>query len=295
MLYRNSNQGINARKINTGLNSVGARLTIQLFISMKIHVLHCGSIDLDEAVAYRENTWHLAPYTGLFRSHRHRMTVPVSCYLIEHPRGLILIDTGWHTEVRINPRKYLGWLYSVSSTAHLKQGEAIHEQPATLDYRPKDIAYVFLSHLHPDHVSGLQFVKDAKRIFTSELEVTDVKRHPLLYKLFMWKGVNLETYRFERSEFDVFGDRSLVFVNTPGHTNGLASTIVENDGKFVLLCSDTAYTTRAIDERIIPGMTVDKKRAEASLHWVRNMREKPGCVAVLANHDPDIKPHTIHL
>lgn len=260
---------------------------------MRIHVLHCGSIDLDEAVPYYAKTWHPAPYTGLFRSRKHQMTVPVSCYLIEHPRGLILIDTGWHTEVRSNPGKYLGWLYSISSTARLQQGKAIHEQLESLGYRPNDIEYLFLSHLHPDHVSGLDLVKDAKRILTSELELRDVKKYPLLYKAFMWQGVNLQTYRFEQSEFDVFGDRSLVFVNTPGHTNGLASTIVENKGKFVLLCSDTAYTKKALDQTIIPGMTVDKQRAEASLRWGKDMGAKPGCIAVLANHDPEVMPHAI--
>ncbi|MGA0557200.1 N-acyl homoserine lactonase family protein [Larkinella sp. VNQ87] len=263
--------------------------------SIKIHVLHCGSIDLDEAVPYYTKTLHPAPYTGIFRSKKHQMIVPVSAYLIEHPKGLILIDTGWHTEIRSNPKKYLGWLYSISSTAHLQQGKAIHEQLETLGYKPEDLDYLFLSHLHPDHVSGLKLVSKAKRILTSDLELKDVERHPLLYKPFMWQGVNVQTFHFENSEYDLFDDKSVILVNTPGHTNGMASTLIQNNGKFVLLCADTGYTKKAVDKLIIPGMTTDKKKALTSLRWIKEMSEKSNCIEVIANHDPEVKPHTIEL
>lgn len=261
--------------------------------TIKIHVLHCGSIDVDEAVPYYEKTLHPAPYTGIFRSKKHQTTIPVSAYLIEHPKGLILIDTGWHTEVRDNQKKYLGWMYTMSSTAHLEQGKAIHEQLESLGYKASDIDYLFLSHLHPDHVSGLKLIKDAKRILTSDLELQDVKKHPLLYKPFMWDEVNIETFSFKDSEYDLFGDTSVIFVNTPGHTEGLASTLIQNKDKFVLLCADTAYTKKALVNMIIPGMTIDKKRALNSINWVKKMSEKLNCIEVLANHDPMVSPHTI--
>ena len=263
--------------------------------SIKIHVLHCGSIDLDEAVPYYTKTLHPAPYTGILRSKKHQMTVPVSAYLIEHPKGLILIDTGWHTEIRNNAKKYLGWLYSISSTAHLEKSKAIHEQLEKLGYKTIDIDYLFLSHLHPDHVSGLKLVSEAKQILTSNLELQDTKKYPLLYKPFMWEGINLQTFSFIDSEYDLFGDGSIVFVNTPGHTNGMASTLVQNNGRFVLLCADTAYTKKALDGMIIPGMTTDKKKALTSLRWIKEMGDKPNCVEVLANHDPEVDPHTIEL
>jgi N-acyl homoserine lactone hydrolase len=263
--------------------------------TIKIHVLHCGSIDFDEAAAFYERTFHPMPYTGLFRSRKHQINVPASAYLIEHPKGLILIDTGWHTDVRTRQNAYLGWLYSISSTARLPQGQAIHEQLARLGYKPGDIDYLFLSHLHPDHVSGLQLVKDAKRIMTSDLELKDVRKHPMLYLPFMWKGINLTTFGFENSEYDLFGDRSVVFINTPGHTTGMASTVIQNNGKFVLLCSDTGYAKKAWEQMIIPGMTVNAKQARKSLAWVKEMSEKSNCIEVIANHDPNVKPHVIEL
>jgi N-acyl homoserine lactone hydrolase len=261
--------------------------------TIRIHVLHCGSIDLDQSAAFYERTWHPMPYTGILRGKKHQINIPASAYLIEHPKGLILIDTGWHTDIRTRPKDYLGWLYSMSSTAHLPPGQAIHEQLQTLGYRPADVDYLFLSHLHADHVSGLKLLNGVKRILTSHQELEDVKKYPMLYLPFMWKDTGLTTYQFENSEYDLFGDQSVVFVNTPGHTNGMASTVIRNSGKFVLLCADTGYAKKAWQHSIIPGMTVNAKQARASLAWVKQMSEKPACIEVLANHDPGVKPHVI--
>lgn len=62
-----------------------------------------------------------------------------------------------------------------------------------------------------------------------------------------------------------------------------------------MLCADTGYTKKAVDELIIPGMTTYKGKALASLRWVKEMSQKPNCVEALANHAPDVKPHTIEL
>ena len=40
-----------------------------------------------------------------FRSKQHQIKIPVSVYLIEHPKGLVLIDTGWHTDNRTHQIK----------------------------------------------------------------------------------------------------------------------------------------------------------------------------------------------
>ena len=37
-----------------------------------------------------------------------KIWVPVSSYLIEHPKGLVLVDTGWHEEIRLNQKKTSG-------------------------------------------------------------------------------------------------------------------------------------------------------------------------------------------
>lgn len=271
-------------------------------MSIKIHILHCGQVGIDEATTRLEKTLHPAPYSGILRSRRHQIIVPVSAYLIEHSKGLILIDTGWHTDVRTKPKQYLGWLHYTASTPYLPQGQAIHEQLEKLGYRPSDIDFLFLSHLHTDHVSGLELVKEAKHIFTSDIELQDTKKFPINYKPFMWTDTKLKTFSFKQSQhgadnlsFDLFDDNSVVFVSLPGHTNGMTGTIIQNKDKFVLLCSDAGYMQKSWKELIIPGITVNKQKALATLKWVKQMSEDPNCVEILANHDLDVKPHIIEL
>lgn len=175
---------------------------------------------------------HPAFYSEILRSKKHQIIVPISAYLIEHPKGLILIDTGWHTDVRTNPKKYLGWIHHKASTPYLPQGQAINEQLAQLGYQPSDIDYLFLSHLHADHVSGLELVKQAKRILTSEIKLKDTQKYPINYKPFMWQNTKLETFSFAKSEYgseklscDLLRDNSVVLVSIPGHTNGITATL----------------------------------------------------------------------
>lgn len=61
---------------------------------IKIHVLQTGRVSVDIGVPLRQKN----PFavTGFFRSAKHRVWLPVTSYLIEHPNGLVLIDTGWH-------------------------------------------------------------------------------------------------------------------------------------------------------------------------------------------------------
>lgn len=68
---------------------------------IKIHVLHTGLVKVDKALPFHGQYRNPLAFTGLFRSARNQITLPVSSYLIEHPKGLLLIDTGWHKTVGI--------------------------------------------------------------------------------------------------------------------------------------------------------------------------------------------------
>lgn len=271
--------------------------------TIKIHILHCGSVWVDRAVPFYEKTLHPMPYTGFFRGENKKVRLPVSAYLIEHPKGLVLIDTGWHTDVRKDGgREHLGLLHWLINKADLPEGQAVTEQLAKLGYQPSDIDYLVMSHLHTDHASGMQLLKDARKILVSRQEWHETKRRKLTYLPAMWDGLDIEIFDFQKSDygnerkaFDLFGDDSVVFVNTPGHTLGLAATLVQNNGKFVLLASDVGYAEKSWKEMLLPGVQVDKQKVKASLEWVGMMSQHPDCIKVIANHDPEIKPQIIEL
>ncbi|ALA44860.1 MULTISPECIES: N-acyl homoserine lactonase family protein [Paenibacillus] len=270
--------------------------------TIKIHVLHCGQVQTDMALPFNQNTLNPIAFTGIFRSKKYQNKLPVSAYLIEHPKGLVLIDTGWHTDVRKDQRKYMGRIHYQINKAILPEGQAIDEQLQNLGVKIKNLDYVILSHLDIDHASGIKLVSKAKNILTSDIEWEAAPKSKHRYLQHMWEGVPIRTFSFKPSEygpqhqsFDLFGDESLIFVHTPGHSHGLSATIVKNNGKFVLLTSDTGYAKKSWEEMILQGVLVNKQQAIESLKWVKHMSNEPNCIEVIANHDPDIKPHTIVL
>lgn len=264
---------------------------------IKIHVLHTGKVSVDIGVPLKQKN-PLAP-TGFFRKKEDRVWLPVSVYLIEHPKGRILIDTGWHTEVRNKQvKRKFGFL--PISFANLPEGQAVNEQLATLGYETSDIDYVFITHMDGDHIGGIKLVKDAKNIMVSEPEWNDSKkkRYFFRYKSASWDGVEIQTFQYAKSKlgpvgrsFDVFGDGTIQLVSTPGHSNGLFTALIKGEEDTVAIIGDTGYMEKSWEKMILPGLTVDKNAAKHSLEWVKKL-SKEG-VTILATHDPKVTPRTI--
>ena len=68
---------------------------------MKIHVLQCGSIRVDPTVPFGKRFDLIEAARQLTTADKCRITLPVFTYLIEHPKGLILVDTGWCRDIML--------------------------------------------------------------------------------------------------------------------------------------------------------------------------------------------------
>lgn len=270
---------------------------------IKIHVLHTGIVIVDEALPFHQPTDSKIAWTGLFRDKSHQIKLPVSVYLIEHPKGLVLIDTGWHTDNRTKQVRNLLHQYPVNK-AELIEGQAVHEQLASLGYQPSDIDYVLLSHLHCDHADGLRHVRQAKQILVSEPEWEAASKDHIKYLHHEWKGVDMQTFKLKDSNlgpynqsFDLFEDGSIQMIWVPGHSRGLCATKIKSlkDDSYVMLASDIGYARKSWEEDLTPGVIDNLEQAKASLNWIKTQISNPECVEVLANHDPEIEPHIITL
>lgn len=270
--------------------------------NIKVHIFHCGEVGVDPAVPFRDVSKNPIAYTGIGRSSKLRIWLPVSAYLIEHPKGKVLIDTGWHTDVRKNPVKHMSAGLYMASKPKLQEGEAINEQLLKLGISTKDLDYVFLTHMDCDHVSGISLVKDAKRIMISEEEFKSVKRGNIRYGNRFWKDVNIEYFKMEDSQYgpfkrayDVFGDGTVLLIDAKGHTEGNVIVMIKNNDKFILLTGDCGYQSDSWENLRLPGPLSNKEQMIESLKWVKTMYHKENCVGVFATHDPHIKPGIIDL
>ncbi len=282
-------------------------------MSVKIHVFHTGTVHVSKALPFKDakknpNPIQLTSITPYGR--KNRIWLPVSAYLIEHPQGKLLVDTGWHREIspigQYNRRaqiKHMGMGHFLLNQGMLPKGEAIVEQLSdSMSISPQDLDYVILTHLHTDHASGLRMVKGARHIIVSEEEIRDTKKYPIRYAKSMWDGVSFEPFQFSDTgigpvgrSFDLFHDGSVELVQIPGHTSGLTAVKINVGDKYVLLFSDGGYAAKSWQEMIPPGTALDEKQALQSLAWIREASLNENCVESLANHDADIAPHVIEL
>lgn len=260
---------------------------------IKIHVLKCGSTIVDEALPLSDRSKNPLAYTGIGRARRHKIEVPVTAYLIEHPKGLILVDTGWDTKLRGNARRYEGLANYFASPGFLPEGQAVTEYLERFGYAPGDIDYCILTHLDIDHAGGLRLVKDAKRIMASEAELAAAAKRHVRYLKRLWKDVAIQA--FPNEEHDLFGDGSVMLVPLPGHSAGMTGVKLQNGKKYVMIAGDAGYCRQSWERLILPGITWDRQEALKSLRLLQSMSRDTDCMAILATHDREAPSDTIVL
>lgn len=268
---------------------------------IKVHVFHTGLVRVDQAIPLHENN-PLAK-TGVFRGEKKKRSLPVSCYLIEHPRGKILIDAGWHSKYAKEKIKgYLGMVDKVSKPI-IKEDESVDAHLQKLGISPSDLDYVLISHLDLDHVSGLKLVKDAKHIMASKEEIEAAAKGGFRYMKENWEGIEIEPFEFKDNgigpvhrSLDFYDDGSIILIHTPGHSKGHISVkISSDDGHYLILAGDAAYVEESYTEHTIPGFSVDDELSTKSLDYLIECRADPLCLGVFANHDPNIAEQILEI
>ncbi len=279
---------------------------------IKIHVFHTGKVCVAPELPFGGENCDTIKASGLLGRKKDRLWLPVSSYLIEHPNGLFLVDTGW--ERGMSPRgeydpyaqiRSLGSLplYLVNQGV-IGKGECIDEQLLRLGIHTADLDAVLLTHLDCDHANGIRQVLDAKRFLVSSDELRFAKQglqNIIRYNPIWWQDIDLAAFDWTGTEgpafrsYDLLGDGTIKLINIPGHSDGLFAVKVSNGEKFVLLFSDGGYSTRSWREMIISGISANKAAQKKSLAWIREESLDPNCIESLANHDPDIDPHLIEL
>ena len=280
--------------------------------NIKIHVFHTGEVCVAPDLPFGGDNSNIIKASGMFGKKGDRIWLPVSSYLIEHPQGKLLVDTGWSRDM--SPEgvfdkkaqiKSLGSLilYEVNQ-GRIGLGQCIDEQLSQIGIKDSDIDGVLLTHLDCDHANGLKQVRNAKKFMASSDEVKFANKltNKVRYYKGWWKDIELTQFDWNDSEgpvgksYDLLGDGSIELINIPGHCDGLfAVKVKNNDGKFVLLFSDGGYARKSWEEMITSGIAADKELQKQSLTWITQQSMDPNCIESLANHDPDIKPHIIEL
>lgn len=267
---------------------------------IQVYVFHTGKVRVDRAISLHER--NPLAVTGLFRSRDKQMLLPVSAYLIVHPKGKVLIDTGWDTKYAYEHPKQLMGLVDKISAPVIRENEGIDSKLAAVGLYVSDIDHVFISHMDFDHASGLRFVKDARDIRTAQEEWDACSKFSLRY-VDTWTGIcKVDTFHYQHTgigpvgrSYDVFGDGTVQLVHTPGHSHGLFSVLIQGTDGFLVLGNDVAYLPESFSQHRIPGFTVNDHLAEKSLDWLIACKNNPSCKGVFVNHDPTVEEQQLEV
>jgi glyoxylase-like metal-dependent hydrolase (beta-lactamase superfamily II) len=208
-----------------------------------------------------------------------RMRMPVAAFVVEHPRGTLVFDTGMHPEV-------------ISSTARLRKTAPLFDieldpsrllagQLAAVDIDASRVTHAAVSHLHFDHAGGLTCVPNARLLV--QRDEWRAAFHPGLieFGVFNPDDFDLGHEREElEGEHDVFGDGSVRLVRTPGHTAGHQSLLIEDRA---LLVGDACYCRLALDLDALPPFAADASRQRKTFAWLRE-QESSG-INLVFSHD----------
>jgi N-acyl homoserine lactone hydrolase len=146
-------------------------------------------------------------------------TMSVPCFLVVHPNGALIFDTGLGDKLVGRP-PYLTKRGASMSQVVLK---TLSSQMAEVGYAPDKIRYLVLSHMHFDHVGN---ANDFAGPATTWL-VQKVERDAMFGDNVPPQTINpdyaaLKTAKTQllNGDHDVFGDGAVVIKSTPGHTVG---------------------------------------------------------------------------
>ena len=225
------------------------------------------------------------PRAFLLKGESGMITVPVPSYLIVHPKGRVLFDTGLHEKELENPADYAGDVIARYHTFHFSAGEEIGARLRAIGVDPDGINIVVNSHLHFDHCGGNAQLPNADILIQRrELEHARATGSTNGYLVTDWDTG--QRFREVDGEHDIFGDGTVVCLPTYGHTPGHQSLRVQTElGGEYILCGDACYLKDSLEQMHAPGIIVDREAALAVFRKFRELQELGA--RIMFGHDPD--------
>lgn len=225
----------------------------------RVYLLDGGSLVIDGYHLY----WNRGP-GGEVR-------FPVYSVLVDHPEGKFLFDSGFdkdHVEAVLPFEKPLQ-----------TEEQTIPGALGLIGFDPGDITHVINSHYHFDHCGGNHHLPNATTIcHKTELEAA---RSPQPFEKLGYSHLDFEGTdtgyepTFELLEGDVDIAKGVRLVETPGHTAGHYSLLVElDDRRPMLFTSDACYTSNSLEWNCIAGFHLDPVASINSLDRLRELAEQ---------------------
>jgi N-acyl homoserine lactone hydrolase len=238
-------------------------------MAVKIRPMLCGVLETEAK--------------GIMKDMPGRLRLPIPSYLIVHPNGTAVFDTGLHRDLQKNSDRLgpLGKVFDV----FFRPGEELGARLRAFEVDPARVDYVINSHLHFDHVGGNQDLPNAKLV-VQRLEWEAAANPELIRK----NGYNRKDFDLGHKlllvdgEHDLFGDGSVTLIPTYGHTAGHQSLRIRSDRGESVMTADSCYMRKTLEEMVLPPFAHSYDAMREVINRFRAM-ERAGA-RLIFGHDP---------
>jgi glyoxylase-like metal-dependent hydrolase (beta-lactamase superfamily II) len=222
-----------------------------------------------------------------------QVTIPVNMFVIDHAKGLVLVDTG--NNAAISDGKCTShWVAAMCDglKPSQKRADVIDMQLKKLGYEPESVKAVITSHAHLDHIGNI-------KLFPKAVHVIQKKE---LYQAWWPEKFQREGGAFVMGDFDgpardfnyleldgdydLFGDGTIVVLSTPGHTLGHQSVKVKLPSGQTLVMAQDAIWFKENMEGYPAGLNYSVKDYNNSVQRLKMIRDLENA-DLFFGHDPD--------
>jgi N-acyl homoserine lactone hydrolase len=151
--------------------------------------------------------------------------IPVNMWVLDHPKGLVLYDTGNNVAISDGQCK-THWVAGLCDFIKPSQTrkDVIDQQLERLGYKVSDVKIVITSHSHLDHIGNIEMFPDAIHVMQKkELYQAwwpEKFQRTGAHVLADYDDARDFNYMELNGDYDLFGDGSVIILSTPGHTMG---------------------------------------------------------------------------
>jgi N-acyl homoserine lactone hydrolase len=270
--------------------------SISLSNGVRVHAIQTGTVSIKQR--QRDGGGRARrSFARVLMDSRWTEPLPILAWLVEHPEGLIVVDTG--ETARVAERGYFTrWqpYFRFGLREDVAPEQEIGPQLRALGFDPDDVRTVVLTHFHTDHAGGLSHFSHSEFI-ASRVDYREARGLLGKARGFLpqhWpEGFAPTLTDLADGPFGPFAASATLtaagdvhIVPTPGHTPGHLSVAIDDGEKVVFLAGDTSYTEQLMLAGTPDGVSPDPTRARDTLARIRRFAaERP--TIYLPTHDPE--------
>ncbi|MFT3734577.1 MAG: N-acyl homoserine lactonase family protein [Rhodocyclaceae bacterium] len=243
---------------------------------VRLYTLDCGRAEFKDMGMFAD--------TGEYDGKPGKVVMP--CYLIRHPKGNLLWDTGLADAMAGKPEGH-----DAGNGIRLFVTTTLGQQLQNLGLASSDIQFVAFSHFHFDHTGNANAFPGATWILNkSELAYALATPTPFGIDPNSFSAYKNAKTQLIDSDLDVFGDGSVRILKTPGHTPGhqVLQLKLAKTGT-VILSGDLYHTLENRKFARVPGFNAERADTLASIDRVEKIVKHSKARFVVQHAPEDFK------